>query len=588
MIPKNLSAVGNGINCNNRYAVLVNPVRGRDLWLDKTLKPIKDQYNLARKYAVPVTWLLQYDVLLDKELLSEIDNFYKNQEKGVFLEVSPAFAGQARVIYPHAVPWFNPRAVFLSGYPQSDRRRLIDKLFSEFKLKFGFYPKSVGAWWIDSYSLNYMKEEYGIKSAMIVADQKTTDNYGVWGQLWGMSFYPAKANVLVPANSLNNKLDIVMIQWAQRDPLLAYGEGPAISNFSLQANDYIRQGKDTRYFGDLTNVYLDCKNPVGQITVGLETGIESVGYLNEYENQLKYLSGLSNIDIVTMSQFADKFSQVFPKFPEQFIINHGWILKSDSRKNNSLGDYIKYNQDISFKDFFVADHADFLNRDLQQLGRNKLAYFPYFILIILMVGLFAFRMRLFDLWVIGTSFALLSFGLVLRSGYSLGWQVFYGPAVPLLVFIQSAIIMVSYLTIWLLSRTRLILWFIPLSFGLDFIIQLMRFSYFEGRYYFLFAADSLRHIGLSFSRPFNLGLVNQDFSSVISSSLLRFDFAKIWDNTYLSLIAYPLLHILLAICLGYLYIKLPNKVRKILIAILIIFAALQLISIFQADPRLVQ
>lgn len=585
---KSLHAAENRNICDNRFVTLVNPVRGRDLWTDKTVKPLNNQYNLVKEYNFPATWLLQYNVLLDKELLSEIDKFDQKQEKGVFLEVSSDLAEAARVIYPHSTPWFSPRAVFLSGYTQSDRRQLIDKLFSEFKLKFGFSPKSVGAWWIDSYSLNYMKEKYDIKGALIVADQKTTDNYGVWGQWWGVPYYPAKANILTPASSLNNKLDVAIIQWAQRDPLAAYGEGPAISNYSMQANDYIRQGKDTKYFSGLTSVYLDCKNPVGQVTVGLETGIESVGYLNEYENQLKYLSGVSNIKFVTMGQFADAFAKVFPNFPEQFTLDQNWILKTGSRTNIKLGDAIKYRQDIAFSDFFIADHGNFLNRNLQYLSRSKLVYFPYFILVITATGIFFFYKKLFNLWITGTLFAVFSFGLILRSNYSMGWQIFYGPAVPFLLFFQIAVAMISYLVIWLLTKAKLILWFIPLSFGLDFFVQSLRFSYFGGKYYFLFSIDSLRFIGLSFSEPFNLRVVNQDFSSVISSALLRFDFAKIWDNLYLSLIVYPLLHVLLAVFLGYLFVKLPPSVRKIFVVLLIVLAILQFISIFQADPRLVQ
>ncbi|MDO8573339.1 MAG: hypothetical protein Q7R77_01175 [Candidatus Daviesbacteria bacterium] len=592
LIPQGIIAGERLTGCENRFVTLINPVRGRNLWIDKTVKPAKDQYNLVKEYNFPATWLLQYDVLLDKELLVEINKFDKNQEKGVFLEISQEFAEQARVIYPHSVPWFNPRAVFLSGYSQSDRRKLIDKLFIEFKLKFGSYPGSVGAWWIDSYSLNYMKEKYGIKSAMIVADQKTTDNYGVWGQWWGVPYYPSKINILTPASNSNNKLDVVIIQWAQRDPLQAWGEGPAVSNYSLQANDYIRQGKDIKYFSNLTNVYLDCKNPVGQVTVGLETGIESIGYIGEYEKQLKYLSGVSNIKFVTMGQFAREFAKIFPVFPEQFLIDPNWILKTGSRMNSKLGDDIKYRQDIAFSDFFIADHENFLNRNLQQLSQSKQAYSPYFLLVILMAGIFFFSKKLFNVWITGTLFAIFSFGLILRSAYSMGWQIFYGPSVPFLIFIQVAVVAISYLLMWFFSRLKffkgLILWFIPLSFGLDFIISRLRFSYFGEKYYFLYSIDSLRSTGFSFFKPFNLRIINQDFPSVISSSLLKVDFAKLWDNLYISLIAYPLLHILLAVLLGYLFGKFPSGVRKILVGLLIVLAILQFINIFQADPRLVQ
>ena len=526
------SALAQEINCNDRYSTIVNPIRSRNLWIDKSLEPLRDQYELVNKYNFPATWLIQFDVLKDKEVLDEIRKFDVNQEMSVLLEVSEKLSEQARVVYPHGTYWYNPKAVFLSGYPQSDRIKIIDKLFDDFKKEFGYYPKSVGAWWIDSYALKYMRNKYGITTAMIVADQKTTDNYGVWGQWWGVPYYPAKDNILTPANNLENKENIVVIQWAQRDPSLAYGEGPIYSNYSLQANDYIRQGKDTEYFADLVNVYLDCKNPLGQITIGLETGIESVGYIDEYDNQLKYLSQIQDLKAVTMNQFAEDFSRVFPQFPEQFLLGSNWDLKNDMRINEKLGDKIKYQQNIAFKDYFTADKNDFLDRNLENLNQKNLTYFPWFMFLIFVAG-FVFRFKkLFNLWVIGTLFLAASFGLVLKSNYQMGWEVFYGPVIPYLMVVQIIIIMVSYTIIWFLHR--------------------------------------------------------KDFSSVISASLLRFDFSKIWDNLYLSLIAYPLIHIIFVILFGYLIHRLPVKFRKLILAILTLFTMLFLIDIFQADPRLVQ
>ena len=584
------SALAQEINCNDRYATIVNPIRSRNLWIDKSLEPLRDQYELVNKYNFPATWLIQFDVLKDKEVLDEIRKFDVNQEMSVLLEVSEKLSEQARVVYPHGTYWYNPKVVFLSGYPQSDRIKIIDKLFDDFKKEFGYYPKSVGAWWIDSYALKYMRNKYGITTAMIVADQKTTDNYGVWGQWWGVPYYPDKDNILTPASNLENKENIVVIQWAQRDPSLAYGEGPIYSNYSLQANDYIRQGKDTEYFADLVNVYLDCKNPLGQITIGLETGIESVGYIDEYDNQLKYLSQIQDLKAVTMNQFAEDFSRVFPQFPEQFLLGSNWDLKNDMRINEKLGDKIKYQQNIAFKDYFTADKNDFLDRNLENLNRKNITYFPWFMFLIFVAG-FVFRFKkLFNLWVIGTLFLAASFGLVLKSNYQMGWEVFYGPVIPYLMVVQIIIIMVSYTIIWFLHRKfpNLLLWLIPLSFGFDFIIKALRFSYFENKYYFGFAGDALRFIGISFSKPFNIEFVNKDFSSVISASLLRFDFSKIWDNLYLSLIAYPLIHIIFVILFGYLIHRLPVKFRKLILAILTLFTMLFLIDIFQADPRLVQ
>ena len=68
------------IDCDNRYLTLVNPVRGRGLWFDQSLDPIDSQYSLVSKYKLPATWLLQYDVLKDQELMEKIQSMNESQE----------------------------------------------------------------------------------------------------------------------------------------------------------------------------------------------------------------------------------------------------------------------------------------------------------------------------------------------------------------------------------------------------------------------------------------------------------------------------------------------------------------------------
>lgn len=593
ILPSEIVAKEQVNECDNRYVTLVNPVRARDLWIDKTINPLTSQYDLINQHQFPATWLLQHDVLEDKELLNEIKKFNNLQELGVFLEVSEKYANKSRVIYPHAVPWFSPQAVFLSAYSPTDRQKLIDKLFTDFKLEFGFYPRSIGAWWIDSYSLNYMKDKYGIKSTMIVADQKTTDNYGVWGQWWGMPYHPAKANILTPASNLNNKLDVVIIQWAQRDPLKAYGEGPEFSNYSLQANDYIRQGKNINYFNQLVNSYLDCNNPIGQITIGLETGIESVGYLDEYSNQLTSLKNKEGLNFVTMSQFADHFSKLvsFPTNYQVVFKNSVWKLTAENRLNDFLKDRVIYNPEISFSDYFIKDTNSFLNRQLPEITKQKEVYwFPWFILVNIGFLIFSYKKKMIMVWIISTLFSIAAFGLILKSFYQVGWKVYYGPVISSLRVYQILLIIIAYLVTYLISKWKIvkkcqiILWLLPLVFGIDFIIQAIRFSIFSGRQYLGFALDNLRFFGISFSK-FNIYFINQDFPSVISSAFLKIDFNHFWKNPVLAIIIYPLIHILMAIILGLMLNKLSIRSKIIILLVLVFLFVLQINYIYNSDPR---
>lgn len=581
-------------SCPNRYLTLVNPVRSRQLWVDKSLQPIKNQYKLVSADKLAATWLIQDDVFSDKELLAELKSFQKTQEFGLLLEISDALANNARVIYPPFVTWYDPRAVFLSGYAESERRLLIDRMFKDFLQAFGYYPESVGAWWIDSYSLQYMKDKYKIKAAMIVADQRNTDNYGVWGQWWSVPYYPSKANILTPASSLKNKQPVVILQWAQRDPVLAY-ESDFHSSYSLQANDYTLLDKDISYFKSLVNVYLDCQNPVGQITIGLETGMESIKSLPEYERQLKFLKTISSLTSVTMTQFAERYSQIYSEFPKLFTLNYQgyiWELTINSRDNDKLNEHITYHQTLAFQDYFIPDQNGFLDRKLpiqNNLGLKEPSW-PFFIFAFIFWSIFLIMRKQFRVLFVSYLFTISAFGLLLKSGPQFGWIVYYGLVVKNLALWQLVLTFFSFLLIYMINRfltgkEKNFLYLIPLTFGLDILVQHLRFSFISNRYYMGFLTDALHFIGISFEKPFNIYLVNQDFPAYQAIGLLRFDFNIIWQNIWFSVILFPLFHIFLGIFLWHTIRLIPKRIRKLLIVALTLLFIIYLLNIWQADPR---
>jgi hypothetical protein len=578
------------IDCNNRFATIINPVRGRNLWIDKSMRPIEDQYRAVKDNDLSATWLLQSDVLEDKELLKYIKNFGGNQEIGIYLEVSQKLADSAKVIYPYDVAWFKPQAVFLSGYTQSERRLLIDEVFRDFKNEFGYFPRSVGAWWIDSYSLSYLNNRYGINSALIVADQTTTDSYGVWGQWWGVPYYPSKINILNPAKDSLDKENVVIVQWAQRDPLLAYGDGPLFSNYSLQANDYIRQGKDTSYFKEIAAIYLDCNHQIGQITVGLETGIESVGYIREYENQMKYLKE-AKIKSVTMTGFSQEFKETYPEVLKEEQINYKdsiWILSKDKRENQKLNDRIEYTP-VAFKDYFVSDKAEFLDRKLPLKNSQSKAPWILIPISILALGAFSFWKNKLQVFLTALLFSIAAFGLLLKSFYLFGWQVFFGPVVIYLYLVQILTILIVYISFLLVfAKAKFIqkgLWILlPISYAFDPVIHALRYSYISGKHYLGFATNSLNFTGITFSNS-KIEFINADLPAYQAAALLRINSAKIYESQIGYFLVLPLLHLLFSISIIFILRKLPFKFRYALMAVLLFLFLIHLITILNADPR---
>ncbi|RJQ24511.1 hypothetical protein C4577_07665 [Candidatus Parcubacteria bacterium] len=310
------------------FITVVNPVRGEEFWEEKqtVTEVIKGQRQIIEEANIPASWLIRFDALKNQSVIEELRSLPQTHEKGLFLEVTPLWTKSSDVDYRQSFAWHSAESVLLTGYTANEREKLIDKAFSEFQSIFGYYPTSIGAWYLDSYSLEYMQGKYSITSALIVADQYTTDNYQIWGQYWSSPFYPSAKNTLIPAQSKEDKIPVVVTQWASRDPVNGYGGGVQESTYSVQANDYIDyHDLDINYFSKLVDIFTQQRyNPVNQLVVGLENSYSWSKYESEYYKQIQLIAKKKtqgSLRVETLSSFASWYKDSFPEIsPEQIVI----------------------------------------------------------------------------------------------------------------------------------------------------------------------------------------------------------------------------------------------------------------------------
>jgi hypothetical protein len=566
---------------NGKYATIVNPVRSRDLWKEKSLTPLETQYKLVSDRELAATWLIQDDVNSDKELVDEIKTFNKKQEIGIFLEVSKKLTEKARVYYPTGTAWYNPKAVFLSGYTIGERKKIIDVMMDGFKRTWGYYPKSAGAWWVDSVSLNYLTEKYGVKTVMIVTDQRTTDNYGVWGQWWGYPYIPSKNNILVPGDS-----KAVVIQWALRDLERAYaGSGPKVSNFSLQANDYLSQGLNFEYFEKLANQYLEVER-LGQITVGLEVGMESFGNESELGRQLEWIKK-NSIETKTMAEFAEVYRRTYGNKNPTLVKLGNWKLTDKSRENEILKEKTIYNGDWSFEDTFLADRNDFLNRVLPtEPAKTKSGYYPWWILMIPFLTLFGVRLKLKPLIIVATILApILIFLPMMRSGELNGWKVFYGPMSDNLIVTQILVMGAGTVGLMLMANKLKAEWeWVFASLGWWPIWLQARFTDIAGEKQAGWLLDNFRFIGVGIKNGIKLRLINEDMPSTIAAATIRFRPEKWWSNGWLYYGLYPVVIVGLSLISAAMIKRMPKAVRVAATLINITMVGIFIYLTMTADP----
>lgn len=310
----------------NQFITLVNPVRISTYSINPG-QSLSNQYNQIKLRNLPASWLLTYDVLSNNDLVEQVKRMDPQQDIGILLEVTPEYAQKSGVDYQKKDSWHRASSIFLSGYTQEERTKLIDTVFELFKAKFGYYPKSVGSWWTDSFSLELMRQKYGITANLGCADQFATDGYQIWGTYFSTPYYPSLHHAGIPASSIDSKLDVVTLQWAQRDPLNGYltPQDKRASLYSSQ--DYFTLNLNQDYFEKLVKLYINKKdNQFGQITLGLEGDFEPGTYLGgSFIDTLDLAKRFNDEGLVTvtqMQQFAKFYKNTFPEVsPPQTIIS---------------------------------------------------------------------------------------------------------------------------------------------------------------------------------------------------------------------------------------------------------------------------
>ncbi|HUZ57473.1 MAG TPA: hypothetical protein VMU83_01665 [Hanamia sp.] len=180
-----------------------------------------------KKYHLGGTFLLQYDALMDpryQKLLKALprDSF----EIGAWWEIPQPLVEKAGMKWRGRYPWdWRANIGFSTGYTPSERDKLVDVYMSDFRKIFGYYPKSVGSWFIDAHTLNYLYKKYHIVASCNCKDQYGTDGYTLWGGYWNQAYYPSKINSYMPAQHENNQIPVPIFRMLGSDPIRQYDNG---------------------------------------------------------------------------------------------------------------------------------------------------------------------------------------------------------------------------------------------------------------------------------------------------------------------------------------------------------------------------
>jgi len=214
---------GNLVNIIN-FIRAVEPRPGRTIDL---FEPVREQMALAKQYALPTTWLLQYDALVKGPFVEFLKReMPEDHEAGIWFEVVKEMAEAAGIEWRGRWSWdWHTDVGFSVGYTPEEREKLADVFVEKFAEIFGRKPDSMGSWLFDAHLLDYLHRRHGISAACNCKDQYGTDGYTLWGGYWANAYYPSKRNSYLPAQRESEQIPVPVFRMLGSDPLYQYDAG---------------------------------------------------------------------------------------------------------------------------------------------------------------------------------------------------------------------------------------------------------------------------------------------------------------------------------------------------------------------------
>lgn len=358
---------------------IINFVRGVEPRFEiDLLEPVRQQLELLEKHKLKGTFLLQYDALINPDFVNLFNN-RTNIEIGLWLEIVEPLCKEIGLKWRgrEGFSWdWHAHVGFSVGYTRLERMAIVDEIMNKFKLVFGYYPASVGSWVIDAFTLNYLSEKYGIAASCNCKDQWGTDGYTLWGGYYSQAYYPSKTNVLCPAQTSDNQIDVPLFRMLGSDPIYQYDIGLETGKASSECQKVVTlepvySGADGGggipqwvdwFFNENFNgkcisfayVQVGQENSFGweEMKDGLTYQIEKIAVLSSREL----------LKVETLAQSGKWFKETFAKTPASSI-----AALSDWKNNERKS--IWYNC-INYRINFICEGDNFWIRDIYRFDER--------------------------------------------------------------------------------------------------------------------------------------------------------------------------------------------------------------------------
>ncbi len=304
---------------------------------EESLEIFKFQQDAAHKYGLKTTIQITYASLFSPKAIEiALEHHEKyGDEIGLTLLGLPCPEFKAKYQTEDFCLWM---------FSDEKKMEIIDDVFLKFYECFHFYPESTSCYFLDAFSINYIKKKYpSVKCAVATCWEEGPKAYHTCNNSWytfmdggpWAPWIPSKLNSHVPAKSKSDDCGLVAIPHLSRDLIACYdGNG---SNFGTHPQNVLRgmiyyKDEDRIEYPYLYNL-IDEYRHLGKYNNGFAYNMMYVGpgWLNQkgrwecnyellaqsYLDGMKYygeLKAKGQLIDLTMSEFADYYREHHPDY----------------------------------------------------------------------------------------------------------------------------------------------------------------------------------------------------------------------------------------------------------------------------------
>jgi len=297
------------------------------------------QVEVMNKYKLGGTFLLQYDALMDPRYQKLLKSLSRSSfEIGAWWEIPQPMVEKAGLKWRGRYAWdWHADVGFSTGYTPAEREKLADVYMTDFKNIYGYYPKSVGSWFIDAHTLNYLWQKYKIVASSNCKDQYGTDGYTLWGGYWNQAYYPSKINSYMPAQNEKNQIPVPIFRMLGSDPIRQYDNGFGTDRQGVITLEPVY--KDAG--GDSTWINWYFKEFIGgnamefaYVQAGQENSFTWKAMSKGFEYQMKLIARLRNdkkLQVETLAESGRWFKNKYKVTPATSVVVNKDLKGSDRK-----------------------------------------------------------------------------------------------------------------------------------------------------------------------------------------------------------------------------------------------------------------